>query len=95
MKNSKNNIILKIFGYLFFCAIMYVVTMAWAFGNYMNVKQDKNTTQFGFVFIFSVFAYVSYLFWGKNALLIPVLLVAYFIYSKYVRVAQEQRYLYR
>lgn len=95
MKKSQNNIMLKIFGYLLFCAIMYVVTMGWALGNYMNVNQDKNTTQYGFVFILSVFMYISYLFWGKYALLIPVLLVAYFIYTKYVRVAQEQRYLYR
>jgi hypothetical protein len=83
----------KIFGYIFFCALLYVFTIAWAVGNFMNVKQDRNRTTLGFIFIFSIFMYVSYLLWGKNAMIIPVLLVLYLIYKNFLINKQEARYI--
>jgi hypothetical protein len=71
---------------------MIVFIIAWATGTMMNVKQNRNSTTFQFIFIFSVFMYVSYLFWGKNALLIPILLVFYLIYKKFFINNQEARY---
>jgi hypothetical protein len=94
MGKSKYNTLSKIFGYIFFCAVMTVFIIAWATGTAMNVKQNRNSTTFQFIFIFSVFMYVSYLFWGKNALLIPVLLIFYLIYKKFFINYQEARYLY-
>jgi len=92
MGKSKYNTLSKIFGYIFFCAVMIVFIIAWATGTMMNVKQNRNSTTFQFIFIFSVFMYVSYLFWGKNALLIPILLVFYLIYKKFFINNQEARY---
>ena len=95
MAKSRYSTISKIFGYIFFCAIMTVFIIAWATGTAMNVKQNRNSTTFQFIFIFSVFMYVSYLFWGKNALLIPVLLVLYLMYKNFLINNLEMRYLYR
>ena len=95
MAKSGYSTLSKIFGYIFFCAVMTVFIIAWATGTMMNVKQNRNSTTFQFIFIFSVFMYVSYLFWGKNALLIPVLLVLYLMYKKFFINNREMRYLYR
>ena len=94
MGKSKYNTLSKIFGYIFFCAVMTVFIIAWATGTAMNVKQDRNSTTIQFIFIFSVFMYVSYIFWGKNSLLIPVLLVLYLIYKKFFINNLEARYIY-
>jgi hypothetical protein len=93
MAKSRYSTLSKIFGYMFFCAVMTVFIIAWATGTMMNVKQNRNSTTFQFIFIFSAFMYVSYLFWGKNALLIPVLLVLYLMYKKFFINNQEMRYL--
>jgi len=95
MAKSRYSTISKIFGYIFFCAVMTVFIIAWATGTAMNVNHNRSSTTFQFIFIFSVFMYVSYLFWGKNALLIPLLLVLYLIYKKFFINNQEMRYLYR
>jgi|694.fasta_scaffold00200_14 hypothetical protein len=95
MAKSRYSTLSKIFGYIFFCAVMTVFIIAWATGTAMNVNQNRSSTTFQFIFIFSVFMYVSYLFWGKNALLIPVLLVLYLMYKKFFINNQEMRYLYR
>ena len=94
MAKSKYSTVSKIFGYLLFCAIMTVFIIAWSVGTSMNVKQNKNSTTFQFIFIFSIFMYVSYLFWGKNVIIIPFLLVLYLIYKQFFINNQERRYLY-
>jgi hypothetical protein len=94
MAKSRYSTLSKMFGYIFFCAIMTVFIIAWATGTAMNVKQNINSTTFQFIFIFSVFMYVSYIFWGKNSLLIPVLLVLYLIYKKFFINNLEARYIY-
>lgn len=95
MGKSKYSTVSKIFGYIFFLAIMAVFTFAWAFGTAMNVKQNRNSTSLQFIFIFSLFMYVSYLFWGKNAFIIPVLLVLYLILKNFFINTQEARYTLR
>jgi hypothetical protein len=94
MAKSGYSTLSKMFGYIFFCAIMTVFIIAWATGTAMNVKQNRNSTTFQFIFIFSVFMYVSYIFWGKNVLLIPVLLVLYLTYKKFFINNLEARYIY-
>jgi asparagine N-glycosylation enzyme membrane subunit Stt3 len=94
MVKSNYSTISKIFGYLLFCVVLYVFTIGWAMGNFMNTKQNKNMTKFGSIFIFSIFIYISYLFWGKNFLIIPVLLVLYLIYKHFMNTKQEARYIY-
>ena len=93
MGKSNYSIVSKIFGYLLFCAIMTVFIIAWSVGTSMNVKQNKNSTIFQFIFIFSGFMYVSYLFWGKNVIIIPVLLILYLIYKNFLIDKQEMMYL--
>jgi hypothetical protein len=93
MGKSKDNLALKIFGYLLFCAITYVFTMAWAVGNFMNTKQNRDRTKYGFIFIFSLFVYISYLFWEKKAFIIPVLSVLYLTYNSFFINIQEAMYL--
>ena len=93
MAKSNYSIFSKIFGYLLFCAIMTVFIIAWSVGTSMNVKQNKNSTTFQFIFIFSIFMYVSYLFWGKNFIIIPVLLILYLIYKNFLIDKQEMMYL--
>jgi len=95
MGKSKYSTVSKIFWYIFFCAIMTVFTMAWAFGTAMNVKQNRNSTTLQFIFIFSLFTYISYLFWGKNAFVIPVLLVLYLVFKNFFINTQEARYTLR
>jgi hypothetical protein len=95
MGKSNYDIVLKTFGYLFFCAIMWAVTVAWAVGNAMNVNSNIRGTTYQFIVLFSVFMYISYLFWGKNAFIIPVLLVLYLIYDNFIIGAQEMMYLYK
>jgi hypothetical protein len=95
MGKSKYSTVSKIFGYIFFCAIMTVFTFAWAFGTAMNVKQNRNSTALQFIFIFSLFMYISYLFWGKNAFVIPVLLVLYLVFKNFFINTQEARYTLR
>ena len=84
MGNSKNSIMFKIVGYAVFLAFMAVFISAWAMGTAMNVKSKRDSSSYQLIFIFGVFMYVSYLFWGKYAMVIPLLLAPYLIYNRFL-----------
>ena len=89
MGNSKKNIMFKMFGYAFFLAFMAVFISAWLMGTAMNVKSNRDSASYQLIFIFGVFMYVSYLFWGKYAIVIPLLLAPYLIYNRFFRNKRE------
>ena len=92
-KMSKSNIMVKMFAYAFFCAVMAVFISAWAMGTAMNVKQNRDSASFQLIFIFGVFVYVSYLFWGKNVIFILLPLALYGIYNRFFRNKYEAKYI--
>ena len=93
MSKSTSNIIVKMFAYAFFCAVMVVFISAWAMGTAMNVKQNRNSASLQLIFIFGVFIYVSYLFWGKNVMFILLSLALYGIYNRFFRNKYEAKYI--
>ena len=50
----------------------------------------KHKTKYGGVILAGIFTYVSYLMWGENALIIPLLLVLYFILNYFLNKNKEQ-----
>ena len=89
MDNSRNNIMFKIVGYAVFLAFMAVFISAWAMGTAMNVNSNRDSASYQLIFIFGVFMYVSYLFWGKYAMVIPLLMAPYLIYNRFFRNKRE------
>jgi hypothetical protein len=92
MERSEYNTLPKILWYLVFCAIMWAVTVAWAVSTAMNVNSNIRSTTYQFLVLFGIFMYISYLFWGKFVILIPIFIVIHAIYKNLLINTREIRF---
>jgi hypothetical protein len=92
MERFEYNTLSKILWYLVFCVIMWAVTVAWAVATAMDVNSNIRSTTYQFMVLFGIFMYISYLFWGKSVILIPIFIVIHAIYKNLLINTREIRF---